>query len=128
MPDEETGTIAVMEPPGPPPPAAPPSTSEAEPPRKMPWWQRILVTLFGALLLLILLAALAYNFGSMWPASREVQAEYDLLVASGQVRPVENRQFHIPIPGCVCHSKDPVLTVEHEDRRIRECSSCHGGR
>lgn len=128
MDDERTQSTAVMEPPGPPEPPAPSATGETEPPRRMPWWQRILVGLLMLFLALILLGALAYNFGSMWPARPEVRAQYDQLVASGEAQPVEKRQFHIPIPGCVCHSDDPVTQIAHEDRRIRQCSSCHGGR
>lgn len=126
--NEGTQTAAVMEPPGPPTPPAPAATGECEPPRRTPWWKRLLVGLFVTLLLLVLLAAAAYNFGSMWVPDREVREQYDRLVASGEVRERQPRQFHIPIPGCVCHSDDPVLVIEHEDRRIRECSGCHGGR
>lgn len=94
----------------------------------MPWWQRILVTLFVAFLLLVLAAALAYNFGSMWTPSREARTQYEQVVASGETPPRGDHQFHIPIPGCVCHSKNPVRVMEHEDRRISECQGCHGGR
>lgn len=102
--------------------------AECAAPPRTPWWQRALVGLAYGLLGLLLLGALAYNFGSMWIPGRAVRAEYEQLVASGAARQRQPRQFHIPIPGCVCHSDDPVLVIEHEDRRIRECSGCHGGR
>lgn len=127
MPDEQRSPTAVMEPPGPPAPPAPPATG-AEPPERIPWWQRIIVTLFVAFLILILLGAVAYNFGSMWFPSTETRVAYQAAVEAGDVSTPRERQFHIPIPGCVCHSDDPVTVIEHEDRRIRECSSCHGGR
>lgn len=71
-------------------------------------------------------AALAYSFGSMQPPSTSMRAAYDRTVASGRAEPVEAR-FHIPIPGCVCHSPDPVVQAQHSTRYIRECAGCHGG-
>jgi hypothetical protein len=33
----------------------------------------------------------------------------------------------IEIPGCVCHSDDPQLVVDHATRRMSECIECHQG-
>lgn len=33
----------------------------------------------------------------------------------------------IQIPGCVCHSDDPVLVKEHESYRMNQCAGCHAG-
>lgn len=73
---------------------------------------------------LLLLALLLYQFGSMWPPSAEARAAYAAGVAAGQLPPVGS-SFHIPVPGCVCHSPDPVLQVQHESRHIRDCTGCH---
>jgi hypothetical protein len=95
-------------------------------PRRRPWWQRVLIGLAFAVLLLGLLAVLLYNFGGMMPPSAEAKAQYASLVAAGQVPSAESR-LHIPIPGCVCHSDDPVLQVEHSKRSLSQCMGCHGG-
>lgn len=86
----------------------------------------LLIGLGLAGLVLILLALVLYNFGGMWLPKHDMRAQYDRLVADGRVRPVDQR-FVIPIPGCVCHSDDPYLTMQHAERRISECSECHGG-
>jgi hypothetical protein len=68
---------------------------------------------------------LLYNFGGMsGSAVPGVLAQYDQLVASGQAPAIQKR-FVIPIPGCQCHSKDPVLTAQHTRRHMNECSKCH---
>ena len=73
---------------------------------------------------IVLLVGVLYLFGGMWTPSSEIRAEYDALVAAGEAEAIPWR-FTIPVPGCVCHSDDPVLTMEHAGRRIRECNSCH---
>ena len=86
--------------------------------------RRILVGLGVAVVTLVALGAALYAFGGMWTRTPEMRASHEALVASGDAQPVEGR-FVIPIPGCVCHSADPVLQAEHSARRIRECSQCH---
>jgi hypothetical protein len=75
---------------------------------------------------LALLAAVAYAFGGPWVPTREQRASYERMVKTGQA-PALERRFVLPIPGCVCHSKDPGQVVQHSNWRIRECASCHGG-
>ncbi|MHB1016555.1 MAG: hypothetical protein ACYC2X_01505 [Coriobacteriia bacterium] len=33
----------------------------------------------------------------------------------------------VQIPGCVCHSDDPVVVGEHASYRMSECFDCHQG-
>jgi len=73
---------------------------------------------------LVVLAATLYFLGGMWTRTPQMRSAYDALVTSGQARPIEAR-FVVPIPGCVCHSDDPVLQAEHSVRRVSECSECH---
>jgi hypothetical protein len=68
---------------------------------------------------------LLYSFGGMWPASDASKAAYAAEVAAGRQPAIEAR-FTIPIPGCVCHSDDPVLQIQHSNRRMSECRGCHG--
>jgi len=70
-------------------------------------------------------AAALYSFGGMWPPSEEARAAYAAEVAAGREPAIEGR-FTIPIPGCVCHSGDPVQQMRHSTRRISECMGCHG--
>lgn len=87
--------------------------------------KRIGLTALAVVALFAALGATAYGFGSMEIPSAEMRAQYDALVASGKVAAVKPAGFHIPIPGCRCHSSDPVVTIEHEGYRIRDCASCH---
>jgi len=96
-----------------------------EPPA--PLWRRLLFGAFVALAVVFFIGAMLYRFGSMAPPSAEARAAYAALEEQGKVPHVTQRQFHIPIPGCTCHSDDPVLVIQHEDRRISECMGCHGG-
>ncbi len=93
---------------------------------KDPLWKRLLFGAFVTFAVLFFAAAVLYKFGSMWVPSAETKAEYEVLRASGAAPEIE-RRFHIPIPGCVCHSDDPVLTMQHSTRRVSECMGCHGG-
>jgi hypothetical protein len=93
---------------------------------RAPLWKRLLFGGFVAAAVLFFAAVMLYRFGSMWTPAPEVRAQYEQLVAAGQAAQVPTR-FHIPIPGCVCHSDDPVLTMQHSNRRISECSGCHAG-
>ena len=101
-------------------------SSENELAAKSPLWRRVLFGLFVAFAVIFFTGVMLYEFGSMWVPSAETRASYDALVASGQVPDEVVRQFHIPIPGCVCHSDDPVLTMQHSTRRISQCMGCHG--
>ena len=97
-------------------------------PRKPLWW-RILkgigITLGVLLVVLVVGGLLLYNFGGMSGSLHpELFAQYDQMVAAGQAPPIQKR-FVIPIPGCQCHSKDPVLTAQHSRRHMNECDKCH---
>ncbi|HSK47604.1 MAG TPA: hypothetical protein VLA05_06320 [Coriobacteriia bacterium] len=104
-----------------------PAVGEADEEPRAPLWRRVLFGAFVTVAVIFFAGATLYRFGSMWPPSAEAKAAYAELEANGQVPHVTKRQFHIPIPGCVCHSNDPVLAVQHADRRISECMQCHGG-
>ncbi len=77
-----------------------------------------------AAVVLITLGATLYLLGGMWVRTSEMQGAHDQLVETGQSEPVESRLV-VPIPGCVCHSDDPVVQAEHSVRRISECMECH---
>jgi hypothetical protein len=82
---------------------------------------------FGYVLLgIFFFGSMAFAFGSMWVPSAENRAAYEQLRVAGQA-PEYDRQFHIPIPGCVCHSDNPVTVMQHSNRRINQCNGCHGG-
>jgi len=87
--------------------------------------KRFLAGVGYVLLGLFFLGSMAFAFGSMWVPSAENRAAYEQLRASGQA-PDYDRQFHIPIPGCVCHSDNPVTVMQHSNRRISQCMGCHG--
>jgi len=86
--------------------------------------KRVLVGVGVTLLVLVAVAALLYGYGSMWPPSAEARAAYAVEVAAGR-QPEVAARFTIPVPGCVCHTDDPVLQMQHSTRRINECGSCH---
>ena len=87
--------------------------------------KRILMGAVIALGVLLVLAGLLYEFGGMWPPSDAAKAAYATMVARGEQPAIESR-FTIPIPGCVCHTDDPVLQMQHAGRRVSECQGCHG--
>lgn len=86
--------------------------------------KRVLFVAFVAFAVVFFIGATLYRFGSMWNPSANTRADYERLVSAGQTPPVEQR-FHIPIPGCVCHSDDPAVTMAHSTRYISECFGCH---
>ena len=102
-------------------------TVECAPPR--PRWKRVLkwtaIGIGGTLAFLVFAAFMLYNFGgpsgSVYP---EMRPQFEQMVVSGQAQPVR-RRFVIPIPGCQCHSTDPVLTALHSKRHMNECGKCH---
>lgn len=75
---------------------------------------------------LVTLGILLYLFGGMWVRTPEMKSAYDELVLTGQ-QPALEAAFVVPIPGCVCHSDDPVAQAQHSTRHIRDCFTCHGG-
>lgn|GEM_PF-1525929 len=102
--------------------------SDSGQPRR-PRWMRVLkrvgIGIGTAVVLVGVLGALVYSFGGMsGSAIPGIEGQYAELVASGQVQPVKQR-FVIPIPGCTCHSTDPVSTAQHSVRHMSECAKCH---
>jgi len=108
-------------------------TSQTPPaePRRSARWKRVLKRTLIALAvivgLLVVAGVLAYEFGGMSGSVHpELLGEYDQLVASGK-EPAIQKRFVIPIPGCQCHSTDPVQTAKHQVYRMSECGRCHNG-
>ena len=92
-------------------------------------WRRLKRTLIGLgvmVFAVVLLGGTLVAFGSEQSPSPGTQAAYARLVAEAR-QPRIAQRFHIPVPGCVCHSPDPVLQMQHSTRRLSECGSCHGG-
>jgi len=94
-----------------------------------PRWKRVLKRVATGLGItvaaLVVLGVLVYDFGGMsGSVYPDMKPRYDQLVASGQEPPIQWR-FVMPIPGCQCHSTDPVLTAQHSRRHMNECGSCH---
>jgi hypothetical protein len=96
-------------------------------PRKRSLLKRIALTLLTIVGVLVVAGVMLYEFGSMERPSPQMRTQYEALVASGQAPRLPRPGFHLPIPGCKCHSTDPALTMQHEGYRIRDCGSCHGG-
>jgi hypothetical protein len=86
--------------------------------------RRVLTWIAGIIGALVLTGLVLYTFGGPGGVTREVRTRYEELRAAGQAPEIEDR-FVIPVPGCRCHSSDPVSIVQHSERRIRECFSCH---
>jgi len=93
-----------------------------------PRWKRVVKRIFIGLGVtvvgLIVLAALLYQFGGMWVRTPEMKAAYKDMVVAGTAEPIDYR-FTIPIPGCKCHSNDPVLQAKHSVRHVKDCMKCH---
>ena len=87
--------------------------------------KRTLIGLGAAVAVLAVAGAALYFFGTMESPSPAVRVAYAQAYAAGQAPAVPSPGFHIPIPGCRCHSTDPVLAMEHEGRTISRCASCH---
>jgi len=112
---------------------APADESVAEEPStpRGPRWKRVFKRIaIGLGVTVVVLAALGftlYEWGGMGgSADPTMSAKFDAMVASGQAKPIQSR-FVIPIPGCTCHSTDPVQTAKHRVYRMSECSRCHNG-
>jgi hypothetical protein len=92
-------------------------------------WMRVLkwtaIGVGGTVAFLLFAAVMLYFFGgpsgSVYP---EMRPRFEQMVADGQAQPLRKR-FFIPIPGCQCHSTDPVLTALHSKRHMNECIKCH---
>jgi hypothetical protein len=91
---------------------------------KRRWLRRVLIGVGATTATLAVAAGLLYSFGGMETPDAATRDAYATMVASGEVPAVQER-FTIPIPGCRCHSTEPVLTMQHSTRRIGECSNCH---
>ncbi|HET6350664.1 MAG TPA: hypothetical protein VFG89_00850 [Coriobacteriia bacterium] len=91
---------------------------------RTPLWRSILFGTFVTFAALFFMAVMLYEFGGMSAPDPQLKAQYEQMVAAGYAEPIQAR-FTIPIPGCKCHSSDPVLTMVHSTRRISECGSCH---
>jgi hypothetical protein len=93
-----------------------------------PRWKRVVrrvgIGVGVTLLVLALLGALTYSFGGMERPRPEFRTAYATLVSQGTAPPAQSR-FTIPIPGCRCHSTDPVQQITQSTYRIRECRSGH---
>ena len=87
--------------------------------------RRLLKALAVTVAVVLVAGVLLFAFGGMWPPSAEARAAYAVEVAAGRQPAVQGR-FTIPVPGCVCHSGDPVLQLQHSTRRMSECGGCHG--
>jgi hypothetical protein len=90
--------------------------------------KRVALAIAGLIVALALVGALLYEFGTMERPSPRMTAAFQRMVAVGQARPVPAVWPAVPIPGCRCHSKDPVQTMLHTTYRIRDCGRCHGAR
>lgn len=88
-------------------------------------FKRILAGIGIVLLALVVIGGALYLFGGSVPPTAEQQAAYDGLLQAGAAPPPVPDQFVIPIPGCRCHSDDPVEVVTHAEYRMRDCGACH---
>ncbi|MBW6469052.1 MAG: hypothetical protein ACNA76_04550 [Anaerosomatales bacterium] len=49
-------------------------------------------------------------------------------IVEGEVpEPDPQSPFAFQIPGCNCHSDDPVVVEEHANYRLNQCRGCHAG-
>ncbi len=103
-------------------PVATPET--AAPSRGRPILLRVLLGMGWTVAALLTLGVVLYAVGGMWVRTSEMRSAYDALVASGQ-QPTLEKTLVVPIPGCVCHSDDPVAQAQHSTRHIRDCMTCH---
>lgn len=60
--------------------------------------------------------------------SGDVRSFVGEVVTDGEVPPPDpDSPFTFQIPGCRCHSDDPVLVEEHAGYRLNQCRGCHSG-
>lgn len=96
-----------------------------------PRWKRILkrvgIGIGVTVVVLVVLGVSLYEWGGMsGSVDPTMPARYAAMVAQAKAPPIQAR-FVIPIPGCVCHSTDPVQTAKHRVYRMSECGRCHNG-
>ena len=132
-PDILTATVSEQRPP-----------VSGRPRRGASWWvTRVALVAVVSALVLLVAGLLVTSYGTMWPPSAEVEAQYQALVTAGKAAPeLPAPGFRVPIPGCVCHAADadlakkapghvpdPTVVVAHRYRTLRECftQGCHGG-
>jgi len=101
----------------------------AAPATRGPRWKRVLKRIaisFGVLIVVLVAAGFSlFEWGGMsGSADPSMAPRFAAMVAAGQAQPVQAR-FVIPIPGCTCHSTDPVQTAKHSAYRMSECNRCH---
>jgi hypothetical protein len=86
--------------------------------------KKLLLSFGVTIVFLLVVVGTLYAFGGEQTPSPRVQAAYAADVAAG-TQPALGSRFVIPVPGCVCHSDDPVLQMQHAGRRMDECGTCH---
>jgi hypothetical protein len=86
--------------------------------------RKVLIRVGIGVALLAVAGGALYAFGGEQTPPAAVRTAYAAEVAAGR-QPALPGRFVIPIPGCVCHSGDPVLQMQHSTRRMSECGSCH---
>lgn len=87
--------------------------------------KRILVGLVVTVAILAAVATVLFFFGGMEAPSAQMRSDYQQRYAAGRAPAVAPAGLHIPIPGCRCHSSDPVLTMQHAGWSMSQCSRCH---
>jgi len=100
------------------------TTETAAPSRGRRILGRVLLGIGWTFVGIMILGIVLYLFGGMWLRTPEMRTAYDELVLTGQ-QPTLEAAFVVPIPGCVCHSDDPVTQAQHSRRHIRDCMTCH---
>jgi hypothetical protein len=93
-------------------------------PRRLVAVKRWLVRIGVAVAILLAIAGALYAFGGEQAPSAQARSAYAAEVAAGR-QPALQARFVVPIPGCVCHSNDPVLQMRHSVYRMSECGGCH---
>lgn len=118
--------MSVQDQPAPQPEISPDNTPAEKPLPRRRWLKRLLLGVLATVAVLAALGVALYEFGGMSSSVNDpaIEQQYKAMVASGAAQAIPHR-FVIGIPGCQCHSSDPVLTEQHRSRRIRECSGCH---
>jgi hypothetical protein len=86
--------------------------------------KRVLKRVAVSLGVVVALVALLYFFGGMWPMTASMKAVYAREVVAGR-QPEWKSRVSIPIPGCVCHSKDAAVQMMHSTAHISDCGWCH---